>query len=310
MQQKTVSVIVPCYNQGAFLAEALDSVLKQTYHNWECIIVNDGSTDSTDAVAQLWTQKDSRFKYLSIPNGGVSNARNTGIASAFGYYILPLDGDDMISPNYIESMVATIESDAGIKVAYGAIKKFGAVNELWKLPEFSLYWLPVSNMIHCTGLYRKSDFDALPGGYDVNMAEGLEDWEFWINFLKNGGEAKRVESAFLHYRVKKKSRMTGISLQRRYRLLAYIYNKHAALYEVFTKKGADKIKIDFAYSFYLSAKTYTPNDAERIQNAKKYYRLKLKEELARHKFFRKKKLLYNWFRRGKLNLSFWDVLSK
>jgi glycosyltransferase involved in cell wall biosynthesis len=310
MQQKLVSVIVPCYNQGAYLAEALESVLEQTYPVWECIIINDGSTDNTDAVARLWEQKDTRFKYLSIPNGGVSNARNTGIAAAKGFYILPVDGDDKISPNYIETMIAVMDSDPKTKVAYGAIQKFGAVNERWKLSDFNYYWLPVTNMIHCTGLYRKSDFEALPGGYDVNMHEGLEDWEFWINFLKEGGDAKRDDSALLYYRVKEKSRMTGISLQKRYRLLAYIYNKHRSLYEVFMEEGAPHIKIDYAYSFHLSAKTYTPEDTERIRKFKAYYRRKLKEELEWRPYLKKKRVLFNWFRRGKLNLSFWDVLTK
>jgi glycosyltransferase involved in cell wall biosynthesis len=308
MQTAMVSVVVPCYNQGSFLSEALQSVLAQTYTNWECIIVNDGSTDDTPEIINDWAARDSRFKPVNLKNGGVSNARNKGIAIARGYYILPLDGDDKISNNYIEKLVQAMRADQDLKVVYGSIIKFGVVNEKWELPDYSFKKIVTSNMIHCSGLYRKSDFDSLEGGYDVNMNEGIEDWEFWINFLKPGGQARRVDDAILYYRVKEESRMTHITLQKRYRLLAYIYHKHPELYERFTGDPSVEIRIDFAYSFYLSARKYTPNDKKRIEQLKRYYRLKLKSLLAPVGFFKKKKLLYHWYRRGKLNLSLWDVL--
>ncbi|HLA56787.1 MAG TPA: glycosyltransferase family A protein [Flavobacterium sp.] len=310
MQQPLVSVIVPCYNQGTFLPEALDSVWHQTYANWECIIINDGSTDNTDVVAAKWSEKSSRFKYISLKNGGVSNARNTGIAAANGFYILPLDGDDKIGNDYIEKLVEAMQSDSDLKMAYGAAEKFGTVNEKWELQDFSFQWLLFHNMIHCTGLFRKADFDTLPGGYDVNMHEGLEDWEFWIHFLKDRGKVKRVDSALFHYRVKEESRMTKISLQKRYRLLAYLYNKYGDLYDTYIDNPSMKIKIDYPYAFYLSAKTYTPNDTERIRKLRKSFEEKLKKEVGQYKFFTKKRLLYHWFKRGKLNLSLWDVLLK
>ena len=74
-----VSVIVPCYNQGEFLTEALESVMNQTYNEWECIVINDGSVDNTNEIANEWISRDDRFKYIEIDNGGLSNARNTGI---------------------------------------------------------------------------------------------------------------------------------------------------------------------------------------------------------------------------------------
>ena len=74
-----VSIIVPCYNQAHFLDEALQSVLSQTYTNWECIIVNDGSPDNTENIAEKWLAVDSRFKYIKKDNGGLSSARNIGI---------------------------------------------------------------------------------------------------------------------------------------------------------------------------------------------------------------------------------------
>ena len=97
-----VSVIVPCYNQAIYLPEALNSLLAQTYQCWEAIVVNDGSPDETEKVALEYTWKDSRIKYVFKENGGLSSARNKGIELAQGEFILPLDADDIIHPEYME----------------------------------------------------------------------------------------------------------------------------------------------------------------------------------------------------------------
>jgi glycosyltransferase involved in cell wall biosynthesis len=310
METKLVSVIVPCYNQADYLGETLECVKNQTYSAWECIIINDGSTDHTAIIADDWCAKDARFKHLNIKNNGVSNARNTGILASNGFYILPLDGDDKISENYIENLVEAFESGENVKVAYGTAYKFGAVNEKWELSKYSFNELLFSNMIHCSGLFKKTDFLLLPDGYDIKMHEGLEDWEFWINFLKDGGEAICVDSAIFYYRIKKESRMTEISLPHRYRLLAYIYHKFPELYEPYIVSGDPKMKLDFPYSFYLSAKTYTPDDTEKIERFRKFYEDRLTKYLKKYSFATKKKLLFNWYQRKKLNFSFWDFLLK
>lgn len=100
MTPPLISIIVPCYNQAEYLDECLQSVLDQTYYNWECIIVNDGSSDNTEIVAQQWLNKDGRFKYSAKENAGLSLARNTGIANTNGEFILPLDADDKIGKDY------------------------------------------------------------------------------------------------------------------------------------------------------------------------------------------------------------------
>ena len=91
-----VSIIVPCYNQAHFLNESLDSVINQSYPNWECIIVNDGSPDNTEEIAKKWCKNDKRFQYLEKENGGLSSARNAGIKISKGEFILPLDADDIL----------------------------------------------------------------------------------------------------------------------------------------------------------------------------------------------------------------------
>ena len=105
MNNPLVSVIVPCYKQAHFLPETLNAVLNQTYDNWECIIVDDGSPDNTIEVANSFILRDKRFKLVSQENQGLAMARNNGIAASRGYFILPLDSDDMIDSTYLEKAV-------------------------------------------------------------------------------------------------------------------------------------------------------------------------------------------------------------
>lgn len=107
-----ISVIIPCYNQGHFLNESLDSVLAQTHLDWECIIVDDGSTDNTLEVANIYIDLDNRFRYFRKDNGGLSSARNAGIEKITGQWVQFLDADDVIEP---EKFSNQLESVSGIK---------------------------------------------------------------------------------------------------------------------------------------------------------------------------------------------------
>ena len=105
-----ISVIIPCYQQGQYLSDAVTSVLEQTYGNWECIIVNDGSSDNTEAVSNEWCTKDQRIKYLHKENGGLSSARNAGLREAKGSYVQFLDADDMIDRNKFLVQLKALET--------------------------------------------------------------------------------------------------------------------------------------------------------------------------------------------------------
>lgn len=225
MNNTQVSIIVPCYNQAQYLDEALQSVLEQTYTNWECIIINDGSPDDTEEVAKRWIEKDSRFKYVYQENGGLSSARNAGISIAQGEYILPLDADDKIAPNYISLAVQSFQEDVSLKVVYCKAEKFGVEAGLWQLPPFSIYDLCRFNMIFCSAIFKRKDWE-LVGGYDVTMIYGLEDWEFWIAVLKNGGNVKCLDLIGFYYRIRKNSMTRRINLEHRRFLENYVVKKH------------------------------------------------------------------------------------
>ena len=133
MSNKKISIIVPCYNQVQYLDECLQSVLDQTYTNWECLIIDDGSPDNTEDLAKIWVEKDERFHYFKKENGGVSSARNFGIEKSTGIYILPLDGDDKIAENYLK--LASEKLEQGFDVVYCLAKYFGERNENFVLQE-------------------------------------------------------------------------------------------------------------------------------------------------------------------------------
>jgi glycosyltransferase involved in cell wall biosynthesis len=223
---KKVSIIVPCYNQAQYLDESLQSVLDQTYENWECIVVNDGSDDDTDAVIKTWLEKDARFKYLKKVNGGLSAARNSGILIADGEFILPLDADDKIASNYLKLAIQAYEKDVSLKLVYCKAEKFGAEIEEWNLPNFSLKNLAKKNMIFCSAVFRKKEWQSVQG-YDEKMIYGWEDWEFWIAILKNGGNVKCLDLIGFYYRIKPNSMLTEVNKEQGDYLLNYLSVKHA-----------------------------------------------------------------------------------
>lgn len=221
-----ISIIVPCYNQAQYLEEALQSVLEQSYINWECIIVNDGSPDNTEEIALIWTQKDERFKYIYKENGGLSCARNKGIELAIGEFILPLDADDKIGKNYLKLGIEAFKDSLDLKVVYCIAEKFGIENGTWILDEYSRITLARRNMIFCSAIYRRKDWEMV-GGYDVNMKYGWEDWEFWIALLKNGGSVKKIEYFGFYYRIKEQSMIKELDEVKRKELFNYMSVKHA-----------------------------------------------------------------------------------
>ena len=123
-----VSIIIPAYNSGNYLAETLGSVLSQTYSDWECIILDDGSTDNTFSIAQEYSKKDNRFYYFHQTNQGPAVARNNAIRRSIGEYILPLDADDLISNSYIEKASEYLTTHPEATLVYSKANFFGCEN--------------------------------------------------------------------------------------------------------------------------------------------------------------------------------------
>ena len=102
-----VSIVVPIYNSASYLSRCLDSILKQTFTKWECILINDGSTDNSSEIAQNYVARDSRFGLYSQGNRGLSAARNLGLDHAKGKWLACVDSDDELQPEYLEVLYET-----------------------------------------------------------------------------------------------------------------------------------------------------------------------------------------------------------
>lgn len=227
--QNLVSVIVPCYNQAKYLAECLNSIKKQTYDCFECIIVDDGSTDNSSEIASTFVKEDVRFKLFKIVNGGVANARNYGIDKALGEYILPLDGDDKISSEYIESGIDILMNNSEIDVVYCKARFFGKKRGRWNLHEFSIDYMLGCNCVFCSAIFRKSIFQKTMG-YNIEMRAGYEDWDFWLSMIEVGAQFYRIDKELFFYRIRSRSRQKSIDERNKIILRNQIYNNHKELY--------------------------------------------------------------------------------
>lgn len=241
MSTPKVSIVVPCYNQAQYLDEALQSILNQTYSNWECIIVNDGSPDNTEEIARYWLDKDARFKYLYKDNGGLSSARNAGITIALGEFILPLDSDDFFESTFIEKAVEILESKQNIGAVTCYCNVFKNKNETFfeytpsggGLDDF-MY----QNNSTASALFRKICWIEA-GGYDEKMKKGYEDWEFWISITSAGWNISVIEEFLFNYRKKDVSMLVSTRNFYEEEIYKYVLNKHKKLYILDFEKTID-----------------------------------------------------------------------
>ncbi|WP_233807486.1 glycosyltransferase family 2 protein [Paraburkholderia sp. HP33-1] len=205
-----VSIVVPCYNQEEFIADALESVLSQSFSDWECIIVNDGSSDGSDAIIRRYTEKDPRFLALTKQNGGVAAARNFGFSRARGELFVPLDGDDMIHRDFLRLAVERFEAQPDTVLVHPGTQRFGENRKVWRLPTYSYEKLLWQNMIVNTTMYRREAFISA-GGYSSEMVYGYEDWEFYVRMLSPESKVQYVDAPLYLYRIKKISRSTELA---------------------------------------------------------------------------------------------------
>jgi len=197
-----VSVIIPCYNYAGYLREAVESVVQQTFKDFEIIIVNDGSTDNTKEVAEeliLKYQNDYRIKLINQQNSGQpAIARNNGIKESKGEYILCLDADDKIAPTMLEECFFTLEANPSLGIAYTHRQDFDGADNLVKALEYNFETLKLQNIMSVCSLFRKKAWEEV-GGYRTNV-KGLEDWDFWIAIGEKGYYGKLISKPLFFYR--------------------------------------------------------------------------------------------------------------
>ena len=203
-----VSVVIPCFNDGQYITEAIDSVRKQSMAEWEVIVVDDGSTDSfTRSILDELDEERIHVQYAH--HQGPAAARNQAIRSASGRYILPLDADDKIADTYLEKAARILDMDQDIEIVYCQADYFGLLQGKWTLKPYDKKTFVLENMIFSTSMYRRSTWERV-NGYSENMIYGMEDYDFWIKILSRGGKVHRIEETLFHYRVKPKSRTASM----------------------------------------------------------------------------------------------------
>ena len=223
-----VSVVIPCYNYGEYLEEAVDSALGQTLQDSEVIVVDDGSTDwlTVEVLAKL---DRPRTRVIRQANTGLPGARNTGIGAAKGRYICCLDADDTLEETYLEKTVTLLESRPDIGFAYSWVRRFGAAEGVWEPEEFNLKNLLEYNHVSVSAVFRRQAWEAV-GGYWNDMQPGYEDWEFWIRLGANSFPGKLIPEPLLNHRRHQRS-MIDDAVEQHERLLERIHLRHARLYE-------------------------------------------------------------------------------
>jgi len=202
-QAPAVSVIVPCFNYGHLLGETLESLGRQSLGDWECIVVDDGSTDNTEAVARAYASKDERFSYQVQENRGLSAARNAGLRIARGEYAQLLDSDDLLEAQKLKEHVNFLERHEEYSLVYGSMRFFrvrGAsmvyargrngvdIDWMKMWPDTNdamLSALVEGNQFPVSAaVFRRSVIDDI--GYFDEALPSHEDWEFWLRLAFAG----------------------------------------------------------------------------------------------------------------------------
>jgi glycosyltransferase involved in cell wall biosynthesis len=245
-----VSVIIPCYNLGQYIDEAVDSVLAQTYRDFEIIIVNDGSTDE-ETINILRNYNKPKTKVIHTDNKGVSAARNTGITAATGLYILALDADDKIDNTYLEKATSILDKKENVGIVYCEAELFGKRTGKWEIPDYKLPWILLRNLIFSVGVFRKKDWERT-NGYNTNMIHGWEDYDFWLSIIELGREVVRIPELLYFYRQRPGSR-DKLSRKQIIQCYSQIFRNHQQLY-------VDNIEAVFEHIVDLRANVWQLED--------------------------------------------------
>lgn len=232
-EDATVSIVVPCFNRGAFLVDCLHSLLKQTYPLWRCIAVDDCSNNE-DLTSIVSSFKDSRITIIRHEkNRGVGAARNTGFRAAVTDLVLPVDFDDKLHPRFLEVTTNIMKANPELDCVYTDFQLFGNSDEIWhysvRTPADMLreQWIPGPGT-----LMRKRVWERC-GGYDEFPPPfcGNDDWDFWIFAVFGGLKPFHIPEPLYYYR--RTDNAVSVTSLRYYDYITRnrIYRRHKALFD-------------------------------------------------------------------------------
>lgn len=222
-----VSVIIPCYNQGQYVDEAVDSMLHQTFQEFEIILVNDGSTD-TFTIQKLQHYYKPKTTVIHTPNQGLPNARNHGITLAKGDYILPLDADDYFQATFLEKAVHVLDIQPEVGVVSCGMQCFG-ISQKRHLPKGGgVKNFLAQNNACVASLFRKRCWEEA-GGYH-ETPKGYEDWNLWLDITKRDWQIHVIPEYLFYYR-RRPGSMIRESDAMKPELIKQLVNNHRELFE-------------------------------------------------------------------------------
>jgi len=224
-----VSVIIPCYNLGEYVDEAVDSVFEQTYQDFEIVIVNDGSTDPlTNQLLANYARPKTRV--LWTQNRGLPSARNHAIEQSTGEYICALDADDKLASSYLEKTVKTLETSDTVSFVSCWLQTFGDEDWVWKQDHCDLITLLGECTVCTAALVRRTALER-SGLYDSQFRDGHEDWDLWISLVEKGLRGVIIPEILFYYR-RRNGSMSTICTQGeiQVKLLRLLIAKHEASY--------------------------------------------------------------------------------
>jgi glycosyltransferase involved in cell wall biosynthesis len=223
-----VSIVIPCYNPPAYLMEAIASARAQRGCTVEVVLVNDG-TDLPEGREILEQARGLADRYIEQPNRGLAAARNAGFDAASHEWIIPLDADDLLEPEYAEACGAALEAHPEAAFASTDYQVFGTENFIQRTPDYNLYQLLELNTLSYAALIRKRDW-AEAGRYDESMRFGYEDWEFWLRLGAQGRYGQHVRRVLFAYR-KHGPSLLDTARAHHAEIRGYIRAKHPELFE-------------------------------------------------------------------------------
>ncbi len=237
MATPRATIIIPCFNHGRFVADAVRSCLSQTDALVRVVIVNDGSTDGESAgKCEACAEMGANVRVIHQPNRGLPAARNAGAAiaarEAWGEYLVFLDADDWIERSFVSRLHREIQSDPADDVshAYCQEKLVEKGTGIWKVPAWDPMLLLVTNLHPVTALIKRGHFER-SGGFDESFRAGYEDWDLWLRFSERNWRGVRVREPLFNWRRHSDNSLVMQAAQRHAELHAAIVDRHPALYE-------------------------------------------------------------------------------
>ena len=220
---KLVSVIMPAFNAAKYIALSIESVKKQSYSNWELIIINDGSTDKTEEVIEPYLLKDNRIRYYSQANKGQGAARNMALQYANGDFLAFLDADDLWVPEKLEKQVEILSKNGNIDLLFssgfifdetGNIDSFDVKDQKWSKEDGAVAKFIKKNRIPILSVLVKKELVVKAKGFNIDRKiQNAEDYFLWIKLLMTGAKFQGMPDKLVMYRRHKEQATFNVSYQ-------------------------------------------------------------------------------------------------